>query len=109
MAAGAPWRALHAPVNGVSSRTRVRRVKGSERLLAHRRETSRCIERALTWAQLPTVTVRKGAGQGVMRWPRYPQPQCVKELLKLKKELAKVTLERDILKKAAAYFAKEAL
>lgn len=31
------------------------------------------------------------------------------ELLKLKKELAKVTLERDILKKAAAYFAKEAL
>lgn len=32
-----------------------------------------------------------------------------RELLVLKKELAKVTLERDILKKAAAYFAKEAL
>ena len=32
-----------------------------------------------------------------------------RELLKLKKELAKITLERDILKKAAAYFAKEAL
>ena len=31
------------------------------------------------------------------------------ELKKLKKEIAQVTIERDILKKAAAYFAKEAL
>ena len=30
------------------------------------------------------------------------------ELLRLKKELARVTEERDILKKAAAYFAKDA-
>ncbi len=31
------------------------------------------------------------------------------EVTRLKKELSKVTLERDILKKAAAYFAKDAL
>lgn len=31
------------------------------------------------------------------------------ELKQLKKELARVTLERDLLKKAAAYFAKESL
>lgn len=31
------------------------------------------------------------------------------EVKRLKKELSKVTLERDILKKAAAYFAKDAL
>jgi transposase len=31
------------------------------------------------------------------------------ELKKLKKEIAQVTMERDILKKAAAYFAKESL
>jgi transposase len=31
------------------------------------------------------------------------------ELRRLKKEIAQVTMERDILKKAAAYFAREAL
>lgn len=31
------------------------------------------------------------------------------ELKRLKKEIAQVTMERDILKKAAAYFAKESL
>ena len=31
------------------------------------------------------------------------------ELKRLKKEIAQVTMERDILKKAAAYFAKQAL
>lgn len=31
------------------------------------------------------------------------------EIKRLKKELSKVTLERDILKKAAAYFARDAL
>lgn len=31
------------------------------------------------------------------------------EIKRLKKELSRVTLERDILKKAAAYFAKDAL
>ena len=31
------------------------------------------------------------------------------EIKRLKKELSKMTLERDILKKAAAYFAKDAL
>ena len=33
----------------------------------------------------------------------------IKEIKRLKKELAQAQLERDILKKAAAYFAKEAL
>ena len=32
-----------------------------------------------------------------------------REIFKLKKELAKVTQERDLLKKAAAYFAKESM
>jgi len=36
------------------------------------------------------------------------EPQS-EEIKRLKKELSKVTLERDILKKAAAYFAKDAL
>ena len=33
--------------------------------------------------------------------------KLLEELKKLKKEMAQVTMERDILKKAAAYFAKE--
>jgi transposase len=36
------------------------------------------------------------------------EPQS-EEIKRLKKELSRVTLERDILKKAAAYFAKDAL
>lgn len=35
--------------------------------------------------------------------------QTSEEIKRLRKELSKVTLERDILKKAAAYFAREAL
>ena len=35
--------------------------------------------------------------------------KLLEELKKLKKEIAQVTMERDILKKAAAYFAKESL
>jgi transposase len=45
--------------------------------------------------------------QNVSLSPSTDEPQA--ELKLLKKKLAKVTMERDILKKAAAYFASEAL
>jgi transposase len=37
----------------------------------------------------------------------YSDNRAYDEIMKLKKELARVTQERDILKKATAYFAKE--
>jgi len=40
---------------------------------------------------------------------RLAKEPASEEIKRLKKELSKVTLERDILKKAAAYFAREAL
>ena len=43
---------------------------------------------------------------GKIRTSKEPASE---EIKRLKKELSKVTLERDILKKAAAYFAKEVL
>jgi transposase len=39
----------------------------------------------------------------------WPLTEVEMELARLKKELATVKMERDILKKAAAYFAKESL
>lgn len=41
--------------------------------------------------------------------PRATKEPASEEIKRLKKELSQVKLERDILKKAAAYFAKEAL
>ena len=38
-----------------------------------------------------------------------PQSEIAMELSRVKRELAEVKLERDLLKKAAAYFAKESL
>jgi transposase len=63
------------------------------------------------------VSARLGVSQHSMyKWIRkYSQPEPVRieaqsqqaELRRLKSELKRVTEERDILKKAAAYFAKE--
>lgn len=63
------------------------------------------------------VSVRLGVSQhSLYKWvKKYSQPEAVRcetqsqqaELLGLKAELKRVTEERDILKKAAAYFAKE--
>lgn len=48
-----------------------------------------------------------GKGEAAFRGPgRHPADQS-DEVARLKRELAKVTEERDILKKAAAYFARE--
>jgi transposase len=51
---------------------------------------------------------RKGALSGVGK-QRKTFTEMEMELLRVKRELAEVKMERDILKKAAAYFAKESL
>jgi len=51
---------------------------------------------------------KKGALSGVGK-QRKTFTEVEMELLRVKRELAEVKMERDILKKAAAYFAKESL
>ena len=48
-----------------------------------------------------------GKGAGAFRGPGRRPAASEGEVTRLKRELAKVTEERDILKKAAAYFARE--
>ncbi len=48
-----------------------------------------------------------GKGDSAFRGPGRMPAQQDGEVARLKRELAKVTEERDILKKAAAYFARE--
>jgi len=47
------------------------------------------------------------AGARRQRIPRRGRKERTSEIARLKRELARVTEERDILKKAAAYFARE--
>lgn len=54
-----------------------------------------------TWIKDRTDSVSNDQGSSRMLIPNYD------ELKKLKKELAAVKLERDLLKKATAYFARE--
>lgn len=49
----------------------------------------------------------KGKGEGAFRGPGRPPIDSSDEIARLKKELAETKMERDILKKAAAYFAKD--
>lgn len=49
----------------------------------------------------------KAQGEASFRGPGRPPVSQESEVTRLKRELARVTEERDILKKAAAYFAKE--
>ena len=49
---------------------------------------------------------KKGMLPGVGRQQK-PMTETEAELLRVKRELAEVKMERDLLKKAAAYFAKE--
>ena len=64
---------------------------------------------------IPTSTIRywvrmdkEGALSRVGK-QRKPLSEMEMELLRVKRELAEVKMERDLLKKAAAYFAKESL
>ena len=49
----------------------------------------------------------EAAAKGEAAFSGTPGPKPLAEVTRLKRELATVTEERDILKKAAAYFAKE--
>jgi len=55
------------------------------------------------------VRAAKGGKLGDVGRNRRPLTEVEVELAKVKRELAMVRMERDILKKAAAYFAKESL
>lgn len=55
------------------------------------------------------VRVARAGKLGTIGKNRRPLTEVEVELAKTKKELAMVRMERDILKKAAAYFAKESL
>jgi transposase len=64
---------------------------------------------------LPLSTIRNwvlaskaGKLEGLGKYQR-PLTEIEMELAKVKRELVKIKMERDILKKAAAYFAKESL
>ena len=79
------------------------------------------MERGLSWGEaarrlsLPTSTLAnwvKAAKAGKLAdiGKKYrPLTEVEMELARTKKELAEVKMERDILKKAAAYFARESL
>ena len=79
------------------------------------------IEEKLSWAKaarrlsLPTSTLGnwvqayKGGKLGDIGKTYRPLTEVEMELARTKKELAEVKMERDILKKAAAYFARESL
>ena len=79
------------------------------------------IEERLSWAEaahrlsLPTSTlanwvkVYKSGKLGDIGKTYRPLTEVKMELARAKKELAVVKMERDILKKAAAYFARESL
>jgi len=78
-------------------------------------------EEGLSWAEaarrlsLPTSTLGnwmkayKAGKLGAVGKTYRPLTEVEMELARTKKELAQVKMERDILKKAAAYFAKESL
>jgi len=55
------------------------------------------------------VKASKAGKLGDIRRGQRPLTDVEMELARMKKELAEVKMERDILKKAAAYFARESL
>ena len=79
------------------------------------------LEEGLSWAKaarrlsLPTSTLAnwvkaaKAGKLGEVGKNYRPSTEIEMELARTKKELAEVRMERDILKKAAAYFARESL
>ncbi len=55
------------------------------------------------------VKVNKGGKLGDIGKTQRPLTEIERELVRVKKELVETRMERDLLKKAAAYFAKESL
>jgi transposase len=71
-------------------------------------EVGRRLSIAPSTLQYWVTAYRKGALSGVGK-QRKPLTEIEMELLQVKRELAEVKMERDILKKAAAYFARGSL
>jgi transposase-like protein len=80
----------------------VRLVKGGQALTVTAKVLGVPNQTLSTWVRLSNSGQLKGAGD-------KPVSQEQMELARLKAQLARVTMERDILKKATAYFAKESL
>jgi len=78
-------------------------------------ETGISITEAAKQLSLPKTTLEhwikafRGGKLNDIGWTQRPLTEVELELEKVKRELAWVKQERDILKKAAAYFAKESL
>ncbi len=76
-------------------------------------QTGMSIDRAATQLSIPKSRLsnwvrakKKGQLAAVGQGQQFPNEQEI-ELARLRKELAEMKLERDLLKKIAAYFAKE--
>jgi len=78
-------------------------------------EESTSLPEAACWLSLPPSTLAtwmktyKAGRLGEVGKTQRPLTEIEMEMARTKKELVEVRMERDILKKAAAYFAKESL
>jgi transposase len=91
--ASTPWNSSWRPV---------RLVKGGQAVPVTAKVLGVPVQTLGNWVRLSEKGQLKGAGDK----PVSPEQM---ELARLRAELARVTMERDILKKATAYFAKECL
>jgi transposase len=74
------------------------------------REANRSAASVAKELDINVNTMYNWLGSGINRLSKQTaSKEAALEIKRLKKELAQATLERDILKKAAAYFAKETL
>lgn len=80
----------------------VRLVKGGQAVPVTAKILGVPVQTLGTWVRLSGKGQLKGAGD-------KPVSAEQMELARLRAQLARVTMERDILKKATAYFAREAL
>jgi len=82
------------------------------RLVVEEKQSSREVGRRLSLAPSTIVNWVKASSEGKLGEigkAQRPLTEVEIELVRTKKELVEVKMERDILKKAAAYFAKESL
>jgi transposase-like protein len=76
----------------------VRLVNGGERVASIAKQLGVCEQTLQSWV--------KAAGNGTLKGPAKPAVSSEQmEISRLRSELSRVKMERDILKKAAAYFA----